>query len=121
MSDETMEKAQIIKRGRAAERLINGARIAAQKAWNDWRSYGTFKTPEGHVQSTVMMPTVQMIKPGTQKNGQPGIVIQVQTDTEHPEHKRLREVAEAADVVVLELEDDLEVYAAVATNIGKKR
>ena len=119
MSDE-LEKAKIIKEGRAAERAINGARLAAQQAWNEWRNYATFKTPEGHVTSTVLASTIQMTKPGTAKDGQPGIIMQVQTDAEHPEHKRLREIAEAADLRVLDLEDTLAMYAAVAPYVGKK-
>jgi hypothetical protein len=120
MSEE-MEKAAIIKRGRNAERHINGARIAASTAWSAWRNYGTFKTPEGHVTSTVLMPTVRMQKPNSAPAGQPGIMIEVQTDTEHPEHKRLRELAEEADARVLEFEDDLEMYAAVAPQMGRRR
>jgi hypothetical protein len=120
-SEEGLEKARIIKEGRAAERKINGARLAAQKAWNEWRAYGTYKTPEGHVNSTVSAPVVSMIKPGTDKNGQTGIIIQVQTDAEHPEHARLREIAEAADIVVLDLEDTLAMYAAVAPTVRKDR
>jgi hypothetical protein len=120
MNDE-LEKAKIIKEGRAAERAINGARLAAQQAWNDWRNYGTYKTPEGHTTSKILAPTIQMVKPGTTKGGQPGIMIQVQTDGEHPEHKRLREIAEAADIKVLDLEDTLAMYAAVAPIVGKKQ
>jgi hypothetical protein len=120
MSDE-LEKAKIIKEGRAAERAINGARLAAQQAWNDWRNYGTFKTPEGHTTSTVLASTIQMVKPGTDKGGQPGIIMSVQTDVEHPVHKELREKAEACDLHVLDLEDALAMYAAVAPVVGKKR
>lgn len=121
MSEE-MEKAAIIKRGRTAERQVSAARIAASTAWNAWRTYGTYKTPEGHIQSTVLMPMITLEKWGSAPEpGKPGIMIQVQTDGEHPEHKRLREIAEEADRKVMEFEDDLEMYAAVASNVGRKR
>jgi len=112
MSEE-MEKAMIIKRGKVAAREINGARIAAQQAWNNWRNYETYKTPEGHVTSRVVLPTVQRLS-------REGVLHQIQVDSEHPEHKRLREIAEEADRRVMELEDDLEIYAAVAPQVARK-
>lgn len=111
MSDE-MEKALIIKRGRQAERQINGARLASQKAWNDWRAYETYKTPEGAVQSRISSVT----EARTTKDG---MIRHIQVDHEHPEHKRLREIAEEADRHLQDLEDDLEVYAAVAGTFKK--
>lgn len=111
MTDE-LEKAQIIKRGRQAERQINAARLASQKAWNDWRAYETYKTPEGAVTSRISMVTeARMTKDGA--------IHHIQLDREHPEHKRLREIAEEADRHRQELEDDLEVYAAVAGTVKK--
>lgn len=125
-ASEDMRRADIVMRGKKAVREINGAKLAAQKAWNEWRNLGTYKTPEGHVTVTqqYLAETIRVPKPGSDKlpNGQPcqPIMIEQQTGNEHPEHRRLREIAEAADRHVLDLQDDIDVYTAFAGNIGRR-
>jgi hypothetical protein len=105
MSDD-LRRVEILRAGRKAEREIGPARTAAQTAWNAWRSYGTYKTLEGHVTSTVTMPFIRTMKPGSASPENPaGIMAEIQTDGEHPEHARLKALAEAADRHVIELDD----------------
>jgi hypothetical protein len=116
--DADLRRVAILKAGRNAERLINATRIAAATAWGAWRNYGTYKTPEGQVTSTVLMPTIRTQKKGATA-GEPGIMIETQLDTEHPEHHRLRLEAEALDRQVLELQDDIDAMNVVAASIRR--
>lgn len=109
---------EVLKAGRAAQREINAARLAASTAWQAWRMYDTYQTPEGVVTSHVLMPSIKMPKPGSSKDGQPAIMAEIQTDGEHPEHKRLREIAETSDLRVLELEDQIMVMEVL---IGSRK
>jgi hypothetical protein len=123
MSDD-IQRAKIIMEGKKAQREINGARLDAQKAWQAWRDLDTYRNENGTVNSKIAADFVLATKPGGNDAFGgiiPGIQYQRLTGKEHPEHERLRKIAEEADRKVLELQDMIEIYSVLAPQMAGRR
>ncbi len=121
MSDD-ISRAKIIMAGKKAQREINGAQLDAQRAWEAWRMYeATFDKDTGSVNSKIAAAFEWSHKPSIRNpdgSVEAGVRFQKLTGEEHPEHKRLREIAEAADRKVLDMRDAMEIYTALAPQIA---
>ena len=123
--DADLRRAEIVAKGKKAQREIGSARIAAQKAWQEWRMHGTFRAPDGQINQKPEYAAQYILttKPGVRlPNGdvEPGVPYQQLTGFEHPELKELKEKAEAADRHVLELQDDLDIFTALVPSVMRK-
>ena len=126
-SSEDLRRAEIIAAGKKATRELAVAQQAAQKAWRDWRLLGTHKDEWGKdtVSRQYEAEFRRVPKPGSDRNpdGSPcaPLMIEQRIDSAHPEHAKLKEIAEAADRHVLDLQDDLDIYTALVGNIRRSR
>jgi hypothetical protein len=127
-NSEDLRRAEIIAAGKKAQRSLAPAQQAAQKAWQDWRMLGTFKNEQGQITVSRQYEAVtrRVPKPGSDRNPDGSsctpIMMEQRVDDEvHPEHARLKAVAEAADRHVLDLQDDLDIYTALVGNLRRSR
>jgi hypothetical protein len=104
MSNTSQSIADILQAGNEATDQLSAARTLSQKSWNDWRNLETYVLPTGETQSRIPMPSVRMAKPGSNPDGATPVMAEIQLDDQHPEHARLKKIAEEADRKVLELE-----------------
>ncbi len=117
-SSDDLRRAEIIQKGRTAEREINGAVIAAQQAWQNWRMHGTYVTKDGHVaqKQEYAAKTERAYKQGVMLpdgTREEGVYYERLTGEMHPDLQALQSLAEAADRHVLALKDDIAIATAL--------
>ena len=123
-----MVRATVVRDGKKAERAIEPARQAALKAWDAWRNFDVFKVRDARTgeMKTVFQPS----HPAKQNTGvvyeqsrdEKGNLVMIEVlrtnlsgnDESYPELAKLREVAEAADRNVLDLQDAIDIMRAMA-------